>query len=268
MATEISIRYEGTTPGLGDGRLSLNAFLPALNELLIALRRIGSNIVVQAIEDTERGGKGGRVASDASVLDLEIGRIDHNCLVIEAVPTAHPRVGQNLKLFDDLPERSVDELLRAIEDESKGHPHNARVREYLASIPGTVSEHHYELRVNGNVKRKVTVTGVKPIDSMATLPWLREFMATPSGVVFDANPKLLLNEGSGSPKWYSAARAHVDAVLGNKDSSFRVLAVYTGSSPPRVLRLGIGDKQLPKFPDSAWKNRIFADWDGVLRRLA
>ncbi len=76
METQLKIVWDGDTPGLAQHRLSLAEFGPALNRMLIAMRRIASGIVTQAQEGGDTGLRGGRLAKLASQLDLEITGVD------------------------------------------------------------------------------------------------------------------------------------------------------------------------------------------------
>ena len=269
MTTKIELRFEGDAPGLAEGRLSLGAFLPALGELLTALRRIGSNIIVDATGDPDHGGKGGRIHKQAEVLDLEIGEVSHNCLLIDTTTTARPKIGESRSLFDDLPERAGDELLASIEAESAGRQRNHRVRQYLDALPRGISEQRYRLLVNGAEKRVVTVGLVKPAEVSAVLPGLRDFVARASGVIFDGTqPQIRLTDSDGGHKWHRASAAHVQTVLSNRDQALRVLVLYGAEQSSRILRLAVGDQQLPVPGPEAKRRRLFVDWDGVLRRLA
>ncbi|MCE9637065.1 MAG: hypothetical protein K8T90_15275 [Planctomycetes bacterium] len=267
MATKISIRFDGTTPGLADGRLSLGSFLPALNELLTALRRIGSNIIVAASEQSERGGKGGRLAKDAEVLDLEITNVHHNCLVIEMVSTAHPRAGANQLLFNDLPEMAGDELLSSLEAESKGRMRNKRVREYFGKLPAGIANQRYELSVDDKPRRAIEITTIMAAQEAATLPGLREFVTKAEGVMF-SRPKIRLRETGGSAQWYVATQHHLDTVIANRSASFRVMVLFGEGVSPKILRLSVGEAAFPPISQETRHRRVFQDWAGVLKRLA
>jgi len=264
MATEIEIRYDGEVPGLADGRISLAAFLPALNELLTALRRIGSNMIVDAT-GSERGHRGGRFAKGAEALDLEISSITHNCGVLTASVTARTRPGENLLLFNDLPERAARELLESIENESAGKPHQVRVREYFRKLPEGVTEQRYKVRVNGTETRTVHVKHVRPMEE-ELFPGLREFVATPNGAIFNP-PRIQLREDDGQPRWYGATDEHVETVLKHR-ADIRVLVLTTPQDESRVLRLSVGAGPLPEVPEGKGRRRVFVDWKDALKRLA
>lgn len=267
MTTKITIRFDGTTQGLSEGRLSLGKFLPALEELLTALRRIGSNIVVAATEQSERGSKGGRLAKDAAVLDLEIESVSHNCLTIEMVSTAHPRPGENQLLFNDLPELAGEELLASLDAESKGKMRNARVREYFAALPAGISKQRYALQVDGQERRTVEITDIKASIETGTLPGLREFVTKLEGVIF-AKPQLRLRESGGNAQWYSASAEQIETVLAHRGVSMRVLVVFGAATIPKILRLSVGDAALEPASHEVRRRRLFRDWSGVLKRLA
>lgn len=270
MTAEIRIRFDGAAPGLGAGRLSLAAFLPALTNLLHAYRRIGSNMIVAA-EDPEHGVKGGRLAKAATALDLEIGAIHHNCLVIEAVPTSQPIAGEHPTLFNELPRIAGERLLEDIDAESKGLSRNGLVRKYLREMPPGVTKQTYTLREGGRELRTVEVTEVAVVnDDVTLLPTLREFTALPTGVVFASErPMVKLSaEGEGLSSWYLGSAKHVDTVLAHRGAPVRVLAMFGAVSTPRILRMRVGaDSLAPASPETI-NRRIFTDWRKALELLA
>lgn len=271
MTTEIKIRYDGTAPGLAEGHLSLGAFLPALQELLRALRRIGSNYLTDATGSQSRGAKGGRLHRDAEVLDLVVSKIDHNCLSLEMIATATPRPGDNLLPFGDLPERAGAELLSSIEKEGlEGMPRNLIIRNYFDSLPAGIAEQRYQLCIDGKVTKDVSVGVVAKRQQTTTVPALRECVGKPVGVVFgELNPQIRLEiEGEGA-QWYDASRAHVDAVLDSRGAgSVRALIVFGSGHRPRILRMSIGSGPLPMPSQDEISERLRVRWAGLMRRLA
>ena len=87
MPTKLTIRWDGTAPGLQEHALSLSAWLAPLSTLLRAVRRAASNLDKSHADDPERGKKGGRLTPAAHAIDLRITAVRDGCvnLDLEAV---------------------------------------------------------------------------------------------------------------------------------------------------------------------------------------
>ena len=93
VRVELEITYDGNEPGLSEHRLSLSSFAEPLRLLLSALQRTASGIVSQALEDPDYGSRGGKLATDAKLLDLELEGVWDGCarpkfLCVARAPTA------------------------------------------------------------------------------------------------------------------------------------------------------------------------------------
>src|SRR5689334_3751010 len=111
MPTELRIRWQGDTRGLADKRLSLSAFGEPLNLLLVALRRIATNLVTDAFEDKNIG----RFANAARQLDIEIFDLVKESSGFDGLITlTAPSPGENLELFQNLADSAGVQLLDAI----------------------------------------------------------------------------------------------------------------------------------------------------------
>jgi len=116
MPTELKIKWEGVAPGLAEKRLSLSAFGEPLTILLAALRRIASNLVGDALEEKNVG----RFTNAARQLDIEISDLVRESSGFDSVITLTPLLGENMPLWDYLPENAGTQLLDAIDAERRG----------------------------------------------------------------------------------------------------------------------------------------------------
>lgn len=142
MSIELRIVWDGDVPGIAEHRLSIAAFGDALNLLLIAYRRIASNMISAAQEYAEVG----RLHNLANLLDVEIAAIEGSSTGILAHGTYRQEAQEQIAFFPpDIPERAGIELIKAIEQESKGQPYNTSVRKFLAALPQGLTRQRYEL---------------------------------------------------------------------------------------------------------------------------
>src|SRR5207253_5382899 len=93
--------------------------------------------------------------------------------------------GQNLDLFEGLPDRVADELLIAIEQESKGHLRNFGVRKFLSALPAGVTRQRYSVWRNGKEQRFVEFGQAHLSEAPADMPRLVEILAQVVGVGFE-----------------------------------------------------------------------------------
>src|ERR1700674_819527 len=149
MPLELRVVWDGDVPGLAEHRLSLGSFAEPMAKLLAALRRIASNIVGDALD--ERPAMVGRLADVARQLDVEIIRVEGSSTGFAGLVALNVPAGQNLPLFNTLPQTAVIELLTALELEGKGTPKDKLVRQYIRSLPFGLGKHTYSLHENGTV---------------------------------------------------------------------------------------------------------------------
>lgn len=130
VPVELKIKWDGTAPGLAEKRLSVAAFGDALTLLLAGLRRIATNIVGDAFE--EKTSKG-RFANAARRLDIEITELLKESSGFDSVVTFATPVGDTFPLLN-LAEIAAEQLLDALDSESRGIAKNANVRRYLKAL--------------------------------------------------------------------------------------------------------------------------------------
>lgn len=157
MTIELSVMYDGDEPGLAEHRLSLAAFAVPLQFLLSALQRTASGLISSALDDPEYGSRGGKLAKEAALLDLELGIIREGSAApaFAVVIRPDPRTAQTRIPLDDLPARAAEKLVRDIDAESKGVLQSASARRYLRSLPSGVKRQVYLAARDGVVLARV-----------------------------------------------------------------------------------------------------------------
>ncbi len=264
MAAEIKIRWDGDVPGLDQHRLSLAAFADPLNQLLLALRRIATQIVSLAVEH-ERP-KTGRFANLARQLDIEITSIEGNSTGFNGV-VAFYQPPEELPLFADLPDRAVTELLDSIERESRGQATNWAVRKYLTSLPRAVHRQVYELHENGTTKKRVEIGDINLTEVPGEFPSLRELDGSVVGVGFEPGKSEVRMKSESATATFDATDEQVERALEVRKEDVRSLGVYDGK---RTRLLHIAKASEPRFQvtEEAVEEHIFGRWSGVFARLA
>jgi hypothetical protein len=264
MAVELEIVWDGNVPGLSEHRLSLEAFGPALNGLLSAIRRIASDLEMQA-RGPARGAGRGRLARQASNLDVQIVTIRTSspvAITTQVVPIATP----DRPLIDDLPDRALDVFLQDIESEARGAPAHYRVRRYLKSLPSGLATQTYIHRdADGQVRGQVKI-GEMALAQITEPVHLVELWGTLVGVGFEpGRQEIKIRAATGELMTVSAEENQVEAALGLRLQDVYALAV-TEPDKTRLLRLG-PDEPEPSPPDVR-ADHIFNAWSGLLNRLA
>ncbi|MGB8773101.1 MAG: hypothetical protein WCC78_03105 [Terriglobales bacterium] len=266
MAAELKVYWNGTAPGLAEHRLSIGAFGQPLNNLLIALRRIATQMVNTAIEGEYP--KVGRLSKVASQLDIEIVSIAQNSSGVDALVMLHIDSNETPPLFNDLVDRATVELLESIERESKGQASNSAVRTYLKSLPSGVNRQTYAFSDNGHVRKSVDIGDLKFVELMGDLPMLEELAGSIIGVGFDPgkNEVRLKTETNPSAS-ISADPDAVERALTRRHEKVRTLAVRQGTKM-RLLSLKKASEPRFRLTSEAVEEHIFKRWYVVLERLA
>lgn len=264
--TKLEITWDGDAPGLPDHRLSLDAFQPALRNLLSAVRRIASDLEMRAREPRKSGPSRGRLAKEASALDIQIESIRSNSpVMISAVVT--PMGELTRPLIADLPEMAVDALISSIERESKGHPAHYRVRRFLNSLPEGLTQQRYVHRsLDGTVRGEVSVSSMTVAEERTT-PVLIEVTGLLVGFGFEpGRGELKVRASTGELATFNADPSQVERGLNMRLSDVVALGVSENGGRPRLLRLDTLDRK-PMPPDVRAK-ALIKQWDGLLQRLA
>jgi hypothetical protein len=263
MPIEINIVWEGDAPGLQEHRLSIGAFGDALNVLLLALRRIATNIVGEAVEGD--GAEVGRFAKAARQLDIEIRSIVGGSAGFSGWVSLHTPPGENMQLFNSLPQTAGMMLLDAVESESKGIWKNSAVRRYLKALPPGVYRQTYVLHDNGTELKRVAF-GQMEISTLAPeVPYLVEVKGRVVGVGFEpGRNEVRLKTEDGKHFIFIASAIHVEGALEARGSVVKAIALIQENSS-RLLRI---QEAARAWSIPSRESAIFDKWNGLLTRLA
>jgi hypothetical protein len=266
MAAEIKITWDGTAPGLVEHRLSIGAFGEPLRLLLVALRRIASQMATNAA-DGERSV--GRLANAARNIDIEIVSIKQNSSGVNALITfVAPPAPSQVGLFGTLVDRATNELLDGIERESRGEPTYGVVRTYLYSLPDGTNKQKYELLEGGQRKKVVEVGEVKRTDLPPELPYLRTLEGNVVGVGFEpAKNEVRIRTEAIASITVTAKADDVNKAFEMRKEKVRTMAVQIGKQTRLISLKRAADPRFKFEPDAA-KKHIFEKWDNVLKALA
>ncbi len=268
MAVKLEIEWDGTAPGIARHRLSLNAFGPALVNLVQAYRRIASNMAKQAAEDPSTHAMRGRLKKEVAAVDLEITNMRPGSLAVSLECVNPGATGQTGDLFmDDVLARSADEFLSSIEAESKALQRNSMVRKYLESLPDGVTHQRYTIMPNGVPGRTVEIGQVQLSKGVEEMPSLMEIVGAVVGVGFEPGKAevRLLPEDGGKVIACAATEAQIEQALKLRHEKARAMVLVGGTSKLLWIRNGEAPSRV-----SAGRGfeGLFERWDGLLQRLA
>lgn len=266
VASEIKIRWDGDIPGVDKHRLSIGAFGQAMSELLIALRRIATQMVSTAV-DPERPSTG-RFANLARGIDIEIKQIEGGSAGFDGVVT-FMQPPDELPLFADLPQRASFELLDAIDRESKGYPSNWAVRKYLSLLPPGLHRHVYEIYDDDakTPSKRIEVGDVLLPQVPEEFPFIREVTGNVVGVGFEPARSEIRIKGEGPVTSFDAEPEQVERALEMRHDTVRSLGVYANKHT-RLLRLNKASEPRFEVTQEMIEEHIFKRWSGVFARLA
>lgn len=268
METRLKIKWDGAVPGVAEHRLSIAAFGPALQALLVALRRIASGIVVDALEDPAYGVRGGRLAEKARLLDVQIAKLEEGSLLLETECVNRPPPGMNMELFDELPARALQKFMRDVKSESRGQPANVLVRNFLTSMPTGLSFQRYEAYRDGDLLDFAEVGAVKLPELPVEPPFLRELHGTIAGVSFEpTKPEIRFATPEGKFN-VPATLSQVERALALRKGPVHALMIDGPGVLSRLLWLREESAPGPLDDPRARTEAIFGRWGRLLERLA
>lgn len=268
MRAELEIHWDGNGPGLAEHRLSVSALTTPLNLLLAAVRRIATNLAIEAT-DSERGARGGRFARFAENIDIQLSTVEQGCLHL-TTEVVFPDPDDQLSLFanvDDLAGRTLKELVEAIDSESKGRARSAPVRKFLMSMEGIVSSHSYRASAGGTLLAHATI-GEPTLLAEPTLgSYMVVYEGQVSGVLFEPRPEIRLrNEGQSFR--VRAALADVEKALELRGRDVVVYAGKTETGIPSLLQLKpLAEAQVVPNQELR-REHLLTRWRPLLERLA
>jgi hypothetical protein len=224
MKTTLTIRWDGSTPGLSEHALSLGAWLNALRLLNQAVRRTASGIATTAVGRSEYGAQGGRLHKTAREIDLRLTGLSEGCANIHLDCVTGPSDGQQDVFSQTLPARALTAVLEAIEAEARGELTNAPVRRFLRALPPGVEVQQYRLDA-GDASREVNITVPNLPVIEATGPLLSTLTGQVVGVTFEpAKWQVTIKTAEGSVT-LSATEAQVDAAVALRGVEVRAVAL-------------------------------------------
>jgi hypothetical protein len=262
MSIRLSVKWEGDAPDLAERRLSLSAFGEALRSLLLALRRIATNIVSEAVG--ERQANVGRFTDGARQLDIEITSLVKNSSGFDSLVTLATPLGKTFPLFADLPENAAKVLLNAIKAESHGVLTNAVVRRYLESLPSGITQQTYQVYRNGEVLQEVSLGTMSFAQVPLDVPYIAEYIGRIVGVGFEPGKSEVRIKTDTATEILAATPEQVETALQLRHTGVRAMAVVQGNSQ-RLLILQEAQARIHRFTR---ESAIFERWNGVLTRLA
>jgi len=274
METQLKIVWDGDAPGLAQHRLSLAEFGPALNRMLIAMRRIASGIVTQAQEGGDTGLRGGRLAKLASQLDLEITGVEQGSLGLTMACVLRLTPEQSAQAADpvsSLADQTCAEFVTAIEHESAGRLRNGMVREYLRALPAGVRSQSYSVQRSDGTVLCAQVAQVALAQLPADAPALDEVVGSIMGVSFDPSRLEVRLQDPKSKRTLacSATEALVSKAVELRAVPVRALMVQHAGKL-RLLRLcpaDVGDDAIRPATE-AYDAALWGRWDDLLQRFA
>lgn len=265
MKTTLNIRWDGTTPGLSEHALSLDTWLKPLGLLLAAVRRTASSMVTDALADTERGARGGRLAKSAAGIDLRLTSLSDGCVNLGFDCALQELPGQQDMFADELPGRALNSVLDAIQAEAEGELRSAAVRKFLESLPSGLNIQEYEL-VSDKHKRKVIVTEAKLPSLEPQLPTLAVLVGQVIGVGFEPGRWSVTIRTNDGAQTLAATEQQVEAALTHRVGEVRVTAVL--GKPNRLIALRSVDQARPTRT-ARWRDTHFVEsWQRTLEILS
>lgn len=260
--TRLKVVFEGSVPGLSEHRISLGAFGEPLGNLLKALRRIANTAVTEALGRT--ASDFGRLPESVRQLDIELGAIVNGSGGIEGLITVNTPPDETLPLFD-VADWSANQLLDAIDQESRGNLRNAQVRTYLKSVPAGVTHQSYILLHDDEEIKRVEFGAADLAAEVFGLPYLTEFVASVTGVGFEpGRNQIRFQMENKQDLTVGATAGQVDFALENRSSSVRVL-ILEFPEVRKLLRIQLETEDPIRLSTETY---ILSRWDGLLQRLA
>lgn len=264
METELRVYWDGDAPGLADHRLSLSAFGLPLQHLLRALRRIAAAKAASGFEFREAS-SAGRMPKVASLIDIEIGSLREGSLDLELRCRLHQPPGESMPMF--LLDQSVDELMNAIEEESRGVSRQRLVRKFLDSMPAGVQSQRYTLYRGGQEIRTVSF-GKAELPQMIHLPRFRRVEGEIIGLGFEPGRSEVRLQVGKSTLTCPATVAQVEKALDLRGEPVRAMLLASERRVERLLWLRAAGEPPARLTDRQVDDYLCDRWDGTLRELA
>lgn len=262
MDKRLEIVWEGNVPGLAEHRLSLDAFGQALQQLVVAYRRIASNLL--AAESST-----GRLHNYAKLFDLQLEQISEGSAgIVAACVLQTEEQGFIGGLLDPWTTRAAEVLLNDIEAEARGELRNTSVRNYLKALPEGVTGQRYAFSANGG-RREVRIGSVTLPELPAEMPVIHERMYVVVGVGFEPGDVFVKLKGSEeTPVYCEATAEQVSQALELRFGSVYAMIVRQPGKKARLLRLRKASEGLRPLSPEEEESLVYGKWNELLRRLA
>jgi len=268
----LKLTFDGTGDGLEKGRLSVDAFAPALIELQRAFRRIAQGFVSAATQRVPDyvDAPSGKYSDMVKLLSFQIDAISHNSPphVDLVCPIPEVPVGRTWPMFmEETADRAADELLTAIDSESKGNPRSAFVRAYLAKLPSAISHQSIDLiKIDGTLRR-LELGGYELAVIDREYPFFVRQTARVGGVTFAPLPAEIRFSGDGYATHASTDDQLVEKALAHRGEKMTGLFVRKGKSV-RAIWLEPGELGLSRPTNEELDAYTAKRWASTLRMLA
>lgn len=263
---ELRIYWDGDAPGLREHRLSIGAFGPPLSLLLAALRRIAAS-KLEGFEFRAAKTTGGLPAI-AQMIDLEVAALAGGSINVSAMCTFRPPPGGSYPLF--LMQQSTDELLTALEEESKGISRQPAVRKFVASVPAGVTRQRYSILRDGREVRTVEF-GKAFLPDMVRLPRFRRIEGDIVGLGFEpGRPEVRIRVDARTTLVCPATADQVSKALQLRLAQEKVVAMVVASDRrvERLLWIRPVSESTARLPQKQVDDYLCRRWDKTLEELA
>ena len=175
-------------------------------------------------------------------------------------------IGDNFELFDDLPVRSTEKFVGALEKESKGVYRDAAARKFLKALPGGLTVQKYQVYSGDAKVLEVSIGEVDLPTEPVDLPSIIRTTARILGVTFEPHAEVRLDAG-GLKFSCAASEDLVDKAILLRAEEVGIVAVVTSPSKGRLLWLGQEDER-PSVADRATRGAHVLDrWARTLEIL-
>ncbi|WP_437601230.1 hypothetical protein [Sorangium sp. So ce590] len=263
---ELKITFDGDEPGLAQHRLSLSSFGEPLKLLLSALQRTASGILASALEDPDYGTRGGRLASDAKLLDLELASVERGSAAPTFVCTAHPGTQLDLRSFDMLGEQAVQRLVQDLDAERQGKSVNGSARKYLRSLPAGVLVQRYAAYADGKLLAEVQFGELSLAADPVQAARLVRLRGRITSVGFDPGSNYIALKTSRGVVRCAASSEQVERAIPLRHKDV-IAAVLNGQKPTLIWVLDAAAPP-PNVPLESTVDLLRTDWAETMRILA
>jgi hypothetical protein len=261
MGTQLKIKFDGSVEGLADHRLELSAFGPSIVALVAALRRVASSMVTEAVEHPV-----GAIAKGAD-LRVFLDEIGGGSLEMTMDVAAPPlSIGQSGTLFDDLPTRTTEKFVRAIESESRGEMVSTQARRFLRSLPQGLKSQRYEVYSGPELVYSATIGDFTLPEESADLPMVIKTAARISGVTFEPSLEVRL-DANGTKLNLAATTKLVERAIALRNETVTIIATANGNRG-RLLWLDLSDALPTPLSPEIRSHHVLSRWEKTLAELA